>query len=96
MAVSLIQKLWETDYRQWDGAVSDIEVCMLYKGTGSRTLPQNQRFIMLIAFGLRVVANIVARAHTSRGGEFSHCEGTVRVQIEALCLGPSSGAHSLH
>ena len=34
---------------------------MLYKGKGPRNLPQNQRFILLISFGLRVVARIVAK-----------------------------------
>ena len=34
---------------------------MLYKGKGPRNLPQNHRFIMLISFGLRVVARNVAR-----------------------------------
>ena len=38
---------------------------MLYKGKGPRNLPQNQRFIMLISFGLRVVARIVAKRLTS-------------------------------
>ena len=64
LAVSTIQTLWETDHRQWEEAVSDIEVCMIYKGKGSHKLPQNQRFIMLIAFGLRAIARIVARRLT--------------------------------
>ena len=38
---------------------------MLYNGKGPRSLPQNQRFIMLIAFGFRVVAKIVAKRLTS-------------------------------
>ena len=45
--------------------IADIEVCMLYKGKGPRNLPQNQCFIMLISFGLRVVARIVAKRLTS-------------------------------
>ena len=64
-AVSLIQILWESEYKNWEQIVADIEVCMLYKGKGPRNLPQNQRFIMLISFGLRVVARIVARRLTS-------------------------------
>ena len=55
MRAFIIQNLWETDCRQWDLAVSDSEVCMLYKGNGSRKLPQNQRFIMLIAFVARLL-----------------------------------------
>ena len=65
IAVSLIQALWELEYKHWEEVVADIEVCMLFKGKGPRSLPQNQRFIMLIAFGLRVVAKIVARRLTS-------------------------------
>ena len=38
MSAFIIQNLWETDCRQWDFAVSDSEVCMLY--IGSRKLPQ--------------------------------------------------------
>ena len=64
-AVSLIQILWESEYKNWEQIVADIEVCMLYKGKGPRNLPQNQRFIMLISFGLRVVARIAARRLTS-------------------------------
>ena len=71
MRVFIIQNLWETDCRQWDLAVSDSEVCMLYKGKGSRKLPQNQRFIMLITFGLRVKAKIVARLLTRHREENS-------------------------
>ena len=63
--VSLIQILWESEYKIWEKNVADIEVCMLYKGKGPRNLPQNQRFIMLISFGLRVVARIVAKRLTS-------------------------------
>ena len=59
MVVFLIQALWETEYKQWEVVAADIEVYMLYKG--KRNLPQKQRFIMLIAFGLRVVVKIVAR-----------------------------------
>ena len=44
--------------------VADIEICMLYNGEGPRSLPQNQRFILLIAFGLRFVAKIVAKRLT--------------------------------
>ena len=55
MSAFIIQNLWETDCRQWDFAVSDSEVCMLYIGNGSRKLPQNQRFIMLIAFVARLL-----------------------------------------
>ena len=51
---------------QWEEAVSDIEICIIYEGKGSRNLPQNQRFIMLIAFDLRVIAKIVARRLTRR------------------------------
>ena len=64
-AVSLIQTLWELEYKKWEQVVADIEVCMLNKGKGPRNLPQNQRFIMLISFGLRVVAKIVARKLTN-------------------------------
>ena len=64
-AVSLIQVHWESEYKNWEQIVADIEVCMLYKGKGPRNLRQNQRFIMLISFGLRVVARIVARRLTS-------------------------------
>ena len=63
--VTLIQILWESEYKDWEKNVADIEVCMLYKGKGPRNLPQNQRFIMLISFGLKVVARIVARRLTS-------------------------------
>ena len=63
--VSLIQILWESEYKNWEKNIADIEVCMLYKGKGPRNLPQNQRFIMLISFGLRVVARIVAKRLTS-------------------------------
>ena len=41
MTVSLIQALWEMEYKQWEVVVADIEVCMLYKGKGPRSLPQN-------------------------------------------------------
>ena len=64
-AVSLIQKLWKSEYKNWEQIVADIEVCMLYKGKGPRNLPQNQRLIMLVSFGLRVLARIVARRLTS-------------------------------
>ena len=57
-AVSLIQILWELEYENW-------EQFMLYKGKSPRNLPQNQRFIMLISFGLRVVAKIVAKKLTN-------------------------------
>ena len=63
--VSLIQQLWESEYKNWEKNKADIEVCMLYKGKGPRNLPQNQRFIVLISFGLRVVARIVAKRLTS-------------------------------
>ena len=63
--VSLIPILWESEYKNWEKNVADIEVCMLYKGKGPRNLPQNQRFIMLISFGLRVVARIVAKRLSS-------------------------------
>ena len=63
--VSLIQILWESEYKDWEKNVADIEVSMLYKGKGPRSLPQNQRFIVFISFGLRVVARIVARRLTS-------------------------------
>ena len=63
--VSLIQKLWKSEYKNWEKNIADIEVCMLYKGKGPRNLPQNQRFVMLISFGLRVVARIVAKRLTS-------------------------------
>ena len=59
--VSLIQILWESEYKDWEKNVADI----VYKGKGPRNLPQNQSFIMLISFGLRVVARIVARRLTS-------------------------------
>jgi len=45
--------VWNTN---WEQIVAHIEVCMLYKGKGPRNLSQNQRFILLISFGLRVVA----------------------------------------
>ena len=64
-AVSLIQTLSKLEYKNWEQVVADIEVCMLYKRKGPRSLPQNQRFIMLISFGLRVVARIVARRLTN-------------------------------
>ena len=64
-AVSLIQMFWELDYEKWEQVVADIELCMLYKGKGPRSLPQKQRFIMLISFGLRVVAKNVAKRLTS-------------------------------
>ena len=85
---------------QWEEVVADIEVCMLYKGKGPRSLPQNQRFVMLITFGLKVVAKIVAenhpgaKAHKSRRSQFSHCQRTVWVQIEKLCPESGSGAHN--
>ena len=50
--VSLIQILWESEHKNWEKNVADIEVCMLYKGIGPRNLAQNQRFIMLISFHL--------------------------------------------
>ena len=62
--VSLIQILWDSEYKNWEKNIADIEVCMLYKSKGPRNLPQNQRFIMLISFGLRVVARIVAKRLT--------------------------------
>ena len=52
-AVSLIQILWESEYKNWEQIVADIEVCMFFKGKGPRNLPQNQRLIVLISFGLR-------------------------------------------
>ena len=61
----MIQMLWELECKKWEQVVADIEVCMLYKGKGPRSLTQNQRFIMLLAFGLRVVAQIVAIRLTS-------------------------------
>ena len=36
----------------------------MHEGKGPRSFPQNQRFIMLITFGLKVVAKIVARRLT--------------------------------
>ena len=63
--VSLIQILWESEYKNWEKNIADIEVCMLNKGKGPRNLPQNQRFIELISFGLRVVDRIVAKRLTS-------------------------------
>ena len=96
-AVSLIQVLWESEYKNWEQIVADIEVCMLYKGKGPGNLRQNQRFIMLISFGLRVVARIVARRLTS------HAEANLlivdeqpRVQVEALSPGSCLGTHALH
>jgi len=50
--VSLTQQLWESEYKNWEKNIADIEVCMLYKGKAPRSLTQNQRFIMLISFGL--------------------------------------------
>ena len=69
LTVSLIQTLVETDHKPWEEAVSNIEVCMLYKGKGSGRLPQNQCFIMLIAFGLRVIAKTAARRLTRHAEE---------------------------
>ena len=64
-AVSLIQIRWESEYKNWEQIVADIEVCMLYKGKGPRNLTQNQLVVMLISVGQRVVARIFARRLTS-------------------------------
>ena len=93
MAVSLIQAL-----KQWEEVVADIEVYTLCKGKGPRSLPQNQRFIMFIAFvwvesGCQ---NFSKKAHKSRRSQFSHCQRMVWVQIETLCPGSGLGTHSLH
>ena len=91
-AVSLIQALWELGYKQWEQVVANIEVCMLYEGKGPRGLPQDQRFIMLIAFGLRVVAKIVTKRLTSHPESNSL---TVKEQY-GFSPGSSLGDHSLH
>ena len=50
-AVSLIQTLWELRVQELGEKLSQtLRSSMLYKGPGS--LPQNQRFVMLISFGL--------------------------------------------
>ena len=60
-----MQQPWESEYKNWEKNIADIEVCVLCNGKGPRSLPQNQRFVLLISFGLRVVARIVAKRLTS-------------------------------
>ena len=47
-----------------DTSLQTLRFACCTKGKGPRSLPQNQRFIMLISFGLRVVAKIVAKRLT--------------------------------
>ena len=90
--VSLIQQLWESEYKNWETNIADIEVCMLHKGKGPRNLPQNQRFIMLVSFGLRVVGqNCSKKAHESCGKQSAHCPRTIWVPLETLSAGSCFG-----
>lgn len=64
--------------------------CMLFNCKGLRILPQNQRFNMLIAFGLSVVARVVARwlpCHTE--AEFLTVKEQYGLRSKDFVLGPA-------